>query len=333
MWRLVLVLATQFRLFFVCANLAFFLSAYLLYQYYPKNELPAHHQSFLGVAYDTLQMVFFESPIPFVDDWRLVPVFFGLPILGLLVIAEGVVNLGQLLFQQRSNSREWQQMIAATYDNHIIVAGLGNVGFRVVEQLRRYGEEVVCIEKQADAKFIHDLEQFDVPVLVGDITNSQLLKEVNVDKAKCFMALTDNDLANLEAALTAREQHPGLRTVIRMFDQRLAQKIEKAFGINCVFSTSALAAPVFAQAAISNNILASFEFGGATVNAFQLEIIANHPLTNMSIDDVRHKYEVSVIMHERNGQIDWNPPPTVNLQPGDRTLIMADDKNIHNFLG
>jgi voltage-gated potassium channel len=167
-------------------------------------------------------------------------------VLGLVVIAEGVINLGQLLFQHRTNSRQWQLMTAATFENHIVVAGLGNVGYRVVEQLRRVGEEVICIEKDMDAKFRAEMERFEVPVLIGDITNEQLLLDASINKAKAFMALTDNDLANLEAALTVREIVPGIRVIIRMFDQRLAQKIEKSFGINCAFSTSALAAPVFA---------------------------------------------------------------------------------------
>ncbi len=253
--------------------------------------------------------------------------------LGLIVIAEGVVNLGQLLFGQRTYSKEWQEMLAATFENHIVVAGLGNVGFRVVEHLRKCGEEVVCIEKNADAKFMSDMARMDVPVLIGDITNSQLLEDASIGKAKAFMALTDDDLANLEAALTVREVMPQLRTVIRMFDQRLAQKIEKSFGIDCAFSTSALAAPVFAQAAISGNILASFEFGGSIVNAFQLEIIDKHALHGMDVDAVRHKYEVTVIMHNRAGSLDWNPPPATTLATGDKVLIMADNKNIQNFLG
>lgn len=200
-WRLLRVIGREFRLFFICSTLAFIGSTLILYNIYPVRELPAHHHSLLGVAYDTLQMIFFQSPIPFVDDWRLVPVFFGLPLLGLIVIAEGVVNLGQLLLQQRTYSREWQKMVAGTFENHIIVAGLGNVGFRVVEQLRKFGEDVVCVEKKADAKFIADLGIYDVPVLIGDITNAQIMADVNIKKAKTFMALTDNDLANLEAAL------------------------------------------------------------------------------------------------------------------------------------
>jgi Trk K+ transport system NAD-binding subunit len=331
-WRLLRIFGRQFKVFFIVSAVAFLTSALLLYYIYPRHELPEGHHTFLGICYDTLLMTFFNPPIPFVDDWRLVPVFFGLPILGLCVIAEGVINLGQLLLQHRTNSRQWQKMVAATYENHIVVAGLGNVGFRVVQQLAKFGEEVVCIEKDEDAKFMDELAHLEVPLLIGDVTNEQTLRDASIDKAKAFMALTDNDLANLEAALTVRELMPNIRVIIRMFDQRLAHKIEKGFGINCAFSTSALAAPVFAQAALSGNILASFEFGGAVVNAFNLEIATCRQLQGLTIDAVRNQYEVTVLMHSRGSVVDWNPPPTTQLESGDQVLIMADNKNIQNFL-
>lgn len=331
-WRLVVVLFREFRVFFVCTNLTILLSAVTLYYVYPVQELPPHHHTFLGIVYDTLCMVFFQTPIPFVDDWRLIPIFFGLPLVGMLVIAEGVVHLGHLLLQRQTYSREWQQMVAATFDNHIIVGGLGNVGIRVVQQLRRYGESVVCIEQNENASFLPELEKLDVPVLIGDVRNSKILDNAGVSKAKAFLAVTDNDLANLESALTAREASPAIRIVLRIFDQRLAQKVEKSLGVNCAFSASALAAPVFAQAALSSNILASFEFAGTVINAFQLTIDAETGLSGMQIDQVRDRFEVTVLMHQRNGTLDWNPPPSTVLTIGDRILIIADNKNLQTFL-
>ena len=330
--RLARVVAQQFRLFIICSVTAFTVSTLMLYYIYPVGELPKHHHSLLGVAYDVVQMTFFQTPIPFVDDWRLVPVFFGLPILGLIVIAEGVVRMGHLLVQHRLHSKEWQLMLAATFENHIVVGGLGNVGLRVVEQLRRFGESVVCIERDAESLFVAEMEKLDVPVLIGDIKNAQMLENASIRRAKAFLAVTDNDLANLESGLTARELAPNMRIILRIFDQRLADKIQKSFGINCAYSASALSAPVFAQAALSDNILASFEFGGAVVNAFQVVVDNSSPLLGLTIDQVRNNYEVTVMMHQRNGTVDWNPAPNTAVNACDKLLIMADNKNIQTFL-
>lgn len=330
--RLLRVLLIEFRVFIICSLIAFLTSTVLLYTLYPLEELPAHHHSLLGVAYDTVQLTFFQSPIPFVDDWRLIPVFFGLPILGLLVITEGVIQLGHLLLLKRTYSREWQNMLAASFENHIVVAGMGNVGFRTMEHLKRYGESVVCIERNPESSFLQELEEYQVPAVIGDIKNPHILEKASIRKAKAFLAVTDNDLANIEAALTVKELVPNIRIVIRVFDHKLAEKVEKSFGIDAAFSASALSAPVFAQAALSSNLLASFEFGGTVVNAFQLTVEEKSPLKDMQIDKVRESYEVTVLMHQRDNNVDWNPPPSIVLQKGDRLLIMTDNKNIQRFL-
>ena len=269
--------------------------------------------------------MFFQNQLPYVDIWPIWPLYFLLPLLGLVTIAEGVVHLGNLLFQHKRYSAEWQKMIASTFENHVIVCGLGNVGVRVVQHLRRFNEPTVVIEQSADCRFINEVASYDVPVLIGDARDVQLLQQANCTKARAVIAVTNNDLVNLEAVLTARELSPNVRVVIRMFDQKLAKKIEKSLGIHGAYSSSARSARLFAQAAISGDILDSFEFGGTVINAVQLQIEANTGLVGQTVDDVRNQHEVTVLMQERvSGEVDWNPSPKNSLAVGDRLLIMTD---------
>lgn len=330
--RLYLIVLREFRTFLIVAVSAFLFSTTLLYLIYPLTELPAKQQSFLGIAYDVMLMTFFEQPIPFVDDWRLIPVFFGLPILGLLVIADGVVKFGHLILQRHKFTREWQEMIAESYENHIIVCGLGNVGKRVADYLLSFGEQLVCIERKKDFSSQAEFQNRKIPVLIGDSSNPLMLEQANVKKAKSIMILTDQDLANLDTALTAKEMAPHIRVVMRMFDQNLADKVKTSFDIDSVFSASALSAPVFAQAALSDSILSSFSFGDKLINAFQLEIKDKSHFIGEKIDDVRRKHEATIIMHQRQKDVDWNPPPDLVLASGDKLLIVTDRENLPALL-
>lgn len=330
--RLLGIFFRGFTTFIIVAVSAFLLSTVLLYNVYPRADLPPHQQSYLSIAYDVMLMTFFEQPIPFVDDWRLVPVFFGLPILGLLVIADGVVKLGHLILQRQNFTREWQEMIAESYENHIIVCGLGNVGQRVADYLLSFGEQLVCIERKVDFYASAEFEKRKVPVIIGDSSNPTLLEKANVKKAKAIMVLTDQDLANLDTALTAKNMAPKIRVVMRMFDQSLADKVKQSFDIDSVFSASALSAPVFAQAALSDSILSSFSFGDKLINAFQLEIKEGSHFINEKIDDVRRKHEATIIMHQRQKDVDWNPPPNLVLASGDKLLIVTDRENLPALL-
>ena len=119
--RLFGVLIREFRTFLITVIGASLISCLLLYYVYPTDELPEDHHTLLGVAYDTMQLTFFEQPIPFQDDWRLAPVFFGLPIIGLLIIVDGAVRLGNIVVQARRFSKEWQELVAESLEDHIVV--------------------------------------------------------------------------------------------------------------------------------------------------------------------------------------------------------------------
>jgi Trk K+ transport system NAD-binding subunit len=325
MLRLIKVLFREFRGFLICAVLGFNISVVSLYAFYPRELVPGNKLTLLQSAYYTILMTFFETPLPYVEDLRLAPLFFLLPVAGLVTIAEGVVHLSHLLFQRKRFSKEWQQMIAETMDDHIIVCGLGNVGIRVVEHLQSLGEEIVVIEFNKENRFAFGAEGFDMPVLSGDARDPSLLERASVKTAKAIILVTDNDLVNLEAALNARELNPKIRVVIRMFDQLLAKKMAKMLNFEGAYSSSAKAGPLFAQAAVSGQILDSFEFGGTTINAVQLEVEPNMNLVGMTIDELRGRYEVTILCHEQhNGHVDWNPAPSNVLSAGDKILIMTD---------
>ncbi|MEZ4545271.1 MAG: TrkA family potassium uptake protein [Cyanobacteriota/Melainabacteria group bacterium] len=312
-------------------TVAFFGSTTILYFLYPLEELPPHHHSFLGVAYDTLLLTFFEQPIPFVDDLRLIPVFFGFA-------HSRASGHRRRCGQARQSggsyqfSQEWQKLVAASYQNHVIICGLGNVGKRVAEQLLKFEEEIVCIETREDSKFIAEMTRLRVPVLIADATRASVLEEANIKQAKALMALTDKDLNNLETALTARELNPEIRIVMRMFDQSLADKVKNSLGIECVYSASALAAPVFAQSVVSENLLSSFQFGSTLVNAYQIVIDEDSRFAGMKIDDVRKEYEITVLMHDRQGSVDWNPPTDIILTLGDKLLIVTEADGVKDLL-
>ncbi|MDR3614545.1 MAG: TrkA family potassium uptake protein [Candidatus Obscuribacterales bacterium] len=309
----------------MCAFLAFTISTLLLYSYYPRKLSPTGSITLSQAGYYTLLMTFFESPLTYVEDVKLAPLFYLLPLLGLVTIAEGVVHLGTLLFQHKRYSKEWQKMIATTMEDHVIVCGLGNVGVRVVQHLKQFNEDVVAIESNPDARFVSEVASYDVPVLFGDVRDASLLEQAAVVKAKAIIAVTDNDLANLEAALTAREMNAKIRIVIRMFDQKLAKKVQNFMGIEGAYSSSARSSRLFAQAAISGDILDSFEFGGTVINAMQLMIESESPMVGHPIDDLRNEYEVTILCQEKkNGAVDWNPAPTNKLETGDKLLIMTD---------
>lgn len=141
-------------------------------------------------------------------------------------------------------------------EGHLILCGLGHVGFRVFELLHRAGERVVVVALAPKPERRAALEAVGAVLIEGDARDERMLLRAGLRSARAVLALTDDDLANLSVALDARRLAPAVRVVVRMFDVDLGRHVGGTLSIDRVFSTSAIAAPVFASSALGHDALA-----------------------------------------------------------------------------
>src|SRR5262249_5848500 len=106
---------------------------------------------------------------------------------------------------------------------HVVVCGLGNIGFRAVEELLGFGQGVVVLELDRGGRFVTTTRRLGVAVIHGDAKVREVLRQANAGSARAVIAATSNDLVNLEVALLARELNPQQRVVLRLSDPQLAQ--------------------------------------------------------------------------------------------------------------
>lgn len=148
---------------------------------------------------------------------------------------------------------------------HIVVCGLGNLGFRCVEELVRMGAPVVAIEKVNDNPFAATVRRMGVPVIIGDAAVAEVLRQARTVTARATIAATDAELANLEIALLVRELNPAQRVVVRLTDPVFTQAVRDAVGIELAASVPALAAPAFAAALLGDRVQALVTVAGRTL--------------------------------------------------------------------
>jgi voltage-gated potassium channel len=174
------------------------------------------------------------------------------------LLAQGVFKIGASLFDLATRREVWTSIMTDMMSGHVVVCGVGHVGYRVIEELTSLGEDVVAIEQTEEDSFVDVVREKGVPVHVGDARRDELLEKVGIRRAKAVVCATSNDLANLEIALDAKRMNPGVRVVMRMFDQRLAGKVGGALGLDQSFSTSALAAPLIAIQATYEGVRSAY---------------------------------------------------------------------------
>lgn len=218
--------------------------------------------------YAMYTQIFFEptAALPRAPIARLV--FWLTPLLGALLLLRGLLRVGSSVFDAEERHRLWVKIMIDEMKDHIVVCGLGHVGIRVVESLKRLSENVVTIERNKDSAFAAAVERdMGFPVLYGDMRRDELLIEAGIRRAKAVICATDDDLANLEVAIDARRENPKIRVVMRMFDSRVAEKVRAALDVDETFSTSALSGPLVALQATLPGVLGVYRLEDGSMRA------------------------------------------------------------------
>lgn len=239
---------------------------------------------------------------------------------GVVALAGGAASVIQLI----GDPKERQLALASTINDHIIVCGIGRVGYRVIQELLSFGEPVVGINLNENEEWLPTLQRAGVPVLIGDAQRPQTLIDAGIERASAIVVCTSNELTNLDIALDARELKPGIKVVLRMFDAKLATNVSKAFNIQTVFSVSALAAPAFAAAATKAKVDYSFKLEGQLLNVSTIEFSAGSPYLGRTIQQVENDAHCSFIGVASPDGLRFNPEHTHVIQAGERFFIIGN---------
>lgn len=287
-----------------------------------KLEPEQNHSPQKAVFY-AWSLIFGEPPEAFPESLMLQVLFFVVPVLGLTVIIEGIVDFAFVLRDRRQQERGWCRIMAGSLKDHIVLVGAGRLGYRIFGLLRELGEHVVVIERDSNNQFLETIRQEGAPLFVNDARQETCLEDANVPQAKSIILATNDDLANLEIALDARRIAPGIRVVLRMFDQNMADKIRDGFDIRIAMSQSAISAPAFAGAAIEASVLNSQLINDQLIVMQRWHVHEDGPLCDKTVSDVLADYGFSVVEHKTKDDVRLFPPPSTQLQKGDRLLVQG----------
>ncbi|MEL6814233.1 MAG: NAD-binding protein [Cyanobacteria bacterium J06598_3] len=214
--------------------------------------------------------------------------------------------------------------------NHVVVVGLGRIGRKVINHLTELNQPLVAVDSQP-----HPPELFtQIPLLTGNVIEE--LSAANLPTAKSIIAVTNDQMLNLEVALMATEStlnrnkgfspvfSPVVRTRSQSFSQNLAAMMPQAQ----TFCPYALSAEAFAGAAFGENILGLFRLSNQTILITEYVVEAGDTLANRQIAQISYGYGVVPIVretHDRQGNLCTVLMPTDDQRvlPGDRLFVLS----------
>jgi len=137
--------------------------------------------------------------------------------------------------------------------DHVVVVGLGQVGYRLCTLLRECGIPVVVVEADEDDESVGHARRDKLPIVIGRGADPVVLRRLSLDRARALAAVTPDDLTNVEVAMTARSLAEDLRVVLRAGDGEVAQETGSLFRIGHVIDVHRVAAALIAARALGGD--------------------------------------------------------------------------------
>ncbi|MFH1247645.1 MAG: TrkA family potassium uptake protein [Candidatus Omnitrophota bacterium] len=122
----------------------------------------------------------------------------------------------------------------------VIIVGCGRVGSELAKLLSAEGHDVAIVDK-SQAAFERAGGTFNGLTVVGNGFDLQLLKQIGIEKADAFCAVTNGDNTNLISAQVAKKIFNVPKVIARVYDPQRAH-IYSALGLDIISGTILFAA-------------------------------------------------------------------------------------------
>ncbi len=211
--------------------------------------------------------------------------------------------------------------------HRVMIAGGGNIGRRLAEVLvRDYGVKLVERDPERARALASSLPG-GVLVLEGDGADDRFQEEIDVDHADVFCAVTNDDQANIFAAMLAKRR--GVRKVICLINRPSYVDLVQSGSIDIAISP---------QVATVSAVLARVREGGTTVvhtlrrgAAEAIETVVygdarTSQVVDRRIDEVRLPEGASIGALVRNDQVIIPHHDTI-IEAGDHAILFLTDRS------
>jgi Trk K+ transport system NAD-binding subunit len=209
--------------------------------------------------------------------------------------------------------------------DHVIVAGLGSVGTRIVGQLHDLGVGVVCVDKSEHAAGLAMARRLGLKVVIGETHREETLRAAGIDTCQALVSVTNSDIVNLETALHARGLAESPRVIVRLLDDDLARRVQETISNTISRSVSYLAAPVFAAAMLDHQVLRTIAVGRHVLMIADVPVSAGAELVGWAVGHIHDRATARVIALRTRGaqSVDWAPRQDYRLAAQDRIFVLA----------
>ena len=218
----------------------------------------------------------------------------------------------------------------------IIIAGAGDVGFHLAKLLSYESQDIYLIDTDPE-KLEYASSHIDVITKKGDATSIKLLKEVNIDKADIFLAVTESQNTNFTIAVLAKKLG-AKKTIARISNHEFSRNTDIDFaeiGIDNMISPGELAADEIKMLLNQSAFNDTIPFENGTLNILGSTLEYNSPLINLTVQEAREKFSyvdfITIAIKPEKSNETIIPRGNTVYQPDDQIYFSAPKESIKNL--
>ncbi len=209
---------------------------------------------------------------------------------------------------------------------HIVVCGYGRMGRAVVEVFRDRGIAFAVVEIKMER--CRELEEARLPVVRGDATHEDILRDAGVEHAKTFIACLADDAHNVYSILIARQLNPDITIIARAVEDGAEKRLELA-GADRVLNPYRVGGTRLALTALKPTVT-DFVEASLMGSSMELELaeVKVHPSSDLvgktlAGAGVRQRFGIIVVALKHGDKNIFNPGPDERIDAGDVLVALG----------
>jgi trk system potassium uptake protein TrkA len=203
----------------------------------------------------------------------------------------------------------------------VAIAGAGNVGLFIANDLRIAGHDVQLIEQEPSvverANAVPGIEWH-----IADACEVSSLREAGLEKCDVVVAATGDDEDNLVVSLLAKQEFGVPRVIARVNHPKNEWMFNENWGVDVSVSTPHLITALVEEAVSVGRLVRLLQFEGGAVRLVEVTLAADAPVIDRAIKDADIPRDATIVAVVRRDHVVMPRGDTV-FEAGDEVLAMV----------
>jgi trk system potassium uptake protein TrkA len=205
----------------------------------------------------------------------------------------------------------------------IAIAGAGNVGRSIAQELIDNGHSVLLIERDPRAVkggSVPQAEWFE-----ADACELSSLEEARLQECDVMIAATGDDKVNLVTSLLAKTEFGVNRVVARINHPKNEWMFTDSWGVDVAVSTPRLLAALVEEAVSVGDLVKLMTFRQGQANLVEITLAEDAPHVGHPVRDLDLPRDAALVAILRGRRV-LVPTPDDSLEAGDELMFLATDE-------